>query len=409
MFKLAHLSDLHIGYKSTRKINSQGINVREADGYLALSRMIDDIIEEGVDAVIVAGDTFHTPTPDTRSVIFVQNCLIRLWKARIPAYILAGNHDENDIPSDIAGSKILHDPWRNIYSYAEPYKIQKIGPGINLHMISHHNFDEQVATMNKIHTVDDEINILTTHGSVYDEFLHKTLRTEKAPREIVIPDNLIKDNKWDYIMLGHIHERGWVNTKDRSKNTENSNIYYNGSLIRRGFSDKETPLGRGWTLWEIDENGKFTSTAKTIEQRPQYDLGIIDADKITTTEITEKVIENLQKTQLNGTKYDISTAPILRQKIINLTPAKNSGISWNAINEEAQHALAWKINKETKQQTQKKLEKQITEPKDVITNYDTWIKQSETLKNSEEKTKEQIIKEAREYIKLGQKIVLTNE
>lgn len=189
-YKIAHLSDIHAGYKSTRLVNAQGINLREADGYIALSHMITDIINCEVDAAIIAGDVFHIPTPDVRAIIFVQNQLRRLWKAGISVYILAGNHDTNDVQADIAASRILHDPSRKIFSHVEPYIKHEITDGIIVHMISHHMYSEQAETMNDIKSEDNKINILTTHGSCIDPILNIKLHTEQSPREIVIPDNL---------------------------------------------------------------------------------------------------------------------------------------------------------------------------------------------------------------------------
>jgi len=54
MFTIAHLSDLHLGYSSGRKkIDENGYNVRENDGYVAFNKAIDQIIEEGVNMVLL--------------------------------------------------------------------------------------------------------------------------------------------------------------------------------------------------------------------------------------------------------------------------------------------------------------------------------------------------------------------
>ena len=59
MIKIAHLSDIHAGYTATRHLNNQGINVREADGYVAFARIVTDCINHDVDLVVIAGDTFQ--------------------------------------------------------------------------------------------------------------------------------------------------------------------------------------------------------------------------------------------------------------------------------------------------------------------------------------------------------------
>lgn len=413
MFKLAHFSDLHAGYKSTRLVNAQGINLREADGYLILSKMVDQVIESEVDAVVVCGDIFHSPTPEIRAIIFVQNSLRRLAKANIPVYILAGNHDTNDIRSDIAASRVLHDPWRNIYSHAEPYVKHEIADGINLHLISHHMFGEQSDTMSKVKPVENEINILSTHGSIFDTFLHETVGAEQSPREIVIPEELLADHDWSYSLFGHIHERGWVGSSDQETDTAKSRIYYNGSAIRRGFSDKAVPLGRGWTLWEIDDFGNFEAFPQQIDQRPQYDFQTIDALSISASDITEMIIKSLKDTQVDGTNFDQRAAPILRQKLINLTPSKYSAIDWKNVSYNSEHAMVWKVDSKTIAEGSKGIQlssSAITnDNSDVVKGYDDWVSSAKSLEAIEKMTKEKVIEQARKYVKLGQEVSLDAE
>lgn len=408
-FKVAQLSDLHLGYKSTRLTNSQGVNLREADGYLAFSQTITEIIDENVDAVVVSGDIFHIPTPDVRSILFAQNQLRRFWQANIPVYLLAGNHDTNDVKSDIAASRLLHDPARKIFSHVEPYVSHEIMDGVTLHLVSHHMYSEQAETM-KLIKPKDGINIFATHGSCIDPLLKEKLHTEQSPREIVIPDFLFEDYDWDYALLGHIHERGWVGSRDGKTDTAKKKVYYNGSLVRRGFSDKECKLGRGWTLWKISSAGVFKPTHKTIAQRPQQDFPIIDAKKLTAKDISEKVVDHLKATQINGTEFDPKIAPLLRQRIVNLEPTKYSALDWNAINNNSQHAMLWSIKNVTKAEVEKK-EATVGgafnfDGTDVVKIYDEWIKDSDALARTDEKLKESAQEQARKFVEVGQEVAL---
>lgn len=410
MFKLAHLSDIHAGYKATRKVNAQGINLREADGYIALKRMVTDVIDKEVDAVVIAGDVFHTPSPTTRSIQFVQRQLWRFWRAGVAVYILSGNHDMSDIRDEISASRVLDDPWKKIYSYAEPYVTQEIGSGIHLHMVSHHMYSDQQETMGKIKPVDDAVNIFSTHGSVIDPILEYKLHTAHSPREIVIPDELLEDN-WDYMMLGHIHERGWVGSKDHETDTANTRIYYNGSLIRRGFSDKEMPLGRGWTLWEIDDNGVFTAHPQTIAQRPQYDFDVIDAKDISSVDLSDLIVQNLQTTQIQGsTDFDSHTAPIVRQKIVNLSAAKKAGLNHKLIDANTLHTMSWSMPTTTHVEIADSAIGDINPsdvgPTDVLKAYDEWSKNSVSLKNVRQDLRDRIVDDAKNFVKLGQESLL---
>lgn len=413
MIKIAHLSDLHLGYKSTRKTNAQGINLREADGYIAFSKVVTEVIEEGVTAVVVAGDIFHIPTPDVRAILFAQNQFRRFWEAGIAVYLLAGNHDTNDVKVDIAASRLLHDPARKIFSHVEPYVHHEIADGVHLHLVSHHMYSEQSDTMQQIKPIDSEINIFSTHGSCIDPLLKEKLHTEQSPREIVIPDFLMEDHEWSYTMLGHIHERGWVGSRDGKKDTANKKVYYNGSLIRRGFSDKEAPLGRGWTLWTIDSDGTFTPTHKKIAQRPQTDFPVINAKGKSSTEISKEIIDNLISSQINGVEFDQKTAPMLRQRVSNLEPAKHSALDWAAIHRNSQHAFGWGLKNiiATEEDTDSSVLSSSAngwENTDVVKIYDEWIEKSNTYSKTDKDLKDKVKEQARGFVELGQEVTLND-
>lgn len=412
-FKLGHLSDIHAGYRSGRKVNEEGVNIREQDGYDALNEMITDIISQEVDAVVIAGDTMHVPEPHIRELLEVQSQLRRLAEAKIKIYMLGGNHESTDLRADIAASRIFDDPWRGIYSYAEPYNRIEIADGIFLHIVSHHMYGDQAHTMNQIKSVDGAINIFSTHGSVVDPLLEMALHTHGSPREVVIPDHLLEDQDWDYILLGHIHERGWVGSKDNKTDTYGSRIYYNGSLLRRGYSDKEMPLGRGWTLWNIEEDGSMTPEIRKVRQRTQLDFSAIDASTLSSAAITEKIIENLRNSQEDGVNFIEKNAPILRQQITNLTPAKNIALDWKSIDAESGHSLMFltkKVSDDTVEESGSTIDSgSFAQNADVVQVYDGWTEESTTLLALDETIRDMTKNQARKFVQQGQEENLTDD
>lgn len=412
-FKLGHLSDIHAGYRSGRKLNEEGVNIREQDGYDALNEMITDIISQEVDAVVIAGDTMHVPEPHIRELLEVQSQLRRLAEAKIKIYMLGGNHESTDLRADIAASRIFDDPWRGIYSYAEPYNRIEIADGIFLHIVSHHMYGDQAHTMNQIKSVDGAINIFSTHGSVVDPLLEMALHTHGSPREVVIPDHLLEDQDWDYILLGHIHERGWVGSKDNKTDTYGSRIYYNGSLLRRGYSDKEMPLGRGWTLWNIEEDGSMTPEIRKVRQRRQLDFSAIDASTLSSAAITEKIIENLRSSQEDGVNFIEKNAPILRQQITNLTPAKNIALDWKSIDAESGHSLMFltkKVSDDTVEESGSTIDSgSFAQNADVVQVYDGWTEESTTLLALDETIRDMTKNQARKFVQQGQEENLTDD
>ena len=412
VFKLGQLSDPHIGYASTRHTDKQGINLRVRDGYSALAEAVNQMIQEGVDAVLWPGDIFHVPEPKIRDIIFLQNQLRKLADSGIPSYLLAGNHDALDKASEIAASRVVDDPYRKIFSEYKPYVKHEIADGIVLHMLSHHLFSEQAETMLGVKPEEGAVNILTAHGSVVDPFTKMKLHTEQSPREIVIPDFLLNDHDWTYTLLGHIHERGWVGQKDPSKEpVKGHKIFYDGSLIRRGFSDKEVKHGRGWTMWTIQSDGTMDNPKFfTVKQRYQEDFRSIDALNLSAGDITDLIVKNLRDSPGHGGGFDEVNAPMLRQQIFNLTPAKHQSLDWKTIEQNSSHAFQWSLKASIDAPpalvTGAEGETATIESGDVIKLYEDWVERSEAMNKVAHEHKPLVLEQGRRFIRSGQDGVL---
>ena len=345
--KIAHISDLHLGYSSGKKKDPiTRINMREQDGYNAFHECITQIIENSVDLVVCTGDFFHTPSPSIYTLVKGQEELRRLVDANIPFYNLAGNHDATDSVKDIPANRILHSPELNLYSYIEPYKVVEVGENVVLHLISHHGYTQQKETMENIKPITNKFNILCTHGSCYDPEENLILHTDSSPREIVIPESVLQ-LPWNYILLGHIHERGWLGSKDKLTDTTGRKIFYGGSLLRRGFSDKECKLGRGWTLWNI-KNNTMTPTFFNVTQREQSEH-LFFCDKKEISQIEEEMIYCFKN------KINLDNNPIVRFILIDLTNQLKMQLNWKLLSEFINQCLTFSTKLKTKDQIKKEL------------------------------------------------------
>ncbi len=408
-FKLGVLSDPHIGYASTRNVDKQGINLRVRDGYLALSEAVTQMIENEVDAALFPGDIFHVPEPKIRDIIFMQNQLRKLADAGIPCYLLSGNHDALDKASEIAASRVLDDPYRKIFSEYKPYTSHEITDGIVVHMISHHLFSDQAETMKGVKPIDGAINILSAHGSVVDPLTKMKLHTEQSPREIVIPDYVFSDQDWNYTILGHIHERGWVGSKDKKTDTSKKKVFYGGSTIRRGFSDKVVPLGKGWTMWTIEADGSMIPTFFNVTQRAQDDFKAIDAANLSAGDITELIIKNLRNSHGYENGFEESSAPILRQQVFNLDPAKHRSLDWKSIEANSNHALQWSLKASIDAPAldiSETVDGVAAESGDIIKMYEDWIDKSDAMSKVIPDHKPLVLASGRKFIRSGQEGVL---
>jgi exonuclease SbcD len=93
--KLAHIADPHLGIRQFHRQTSGGINQREADVAAAFKAAIDGVIAQRPDAVVVAGDLFHSVRPTNAAIVFAFRQFQRLRDALpgAPLVLIAGNHD----------------------------------------------------------------------------------------------------------------------------------------------------------------------------------------------------------------------------------------------------------------------------------------------------------------------------
>ncbi|NHX35675.1 MULTISPECIES: DNA double-strand break repair protein Mre11 [Halolamina] len=87
MTRVIHTGDTHVGYQQYHSPE------RRADFRRAFDAVVDDAIEEGVDAVVHAGDLFHDRRPELPDLMAVLSALRRLADADIPFLAVVGNHE----------------------------------------------------------------------------------------------------------------------------------------------------------------------------------------------------------------------------------------------------------------------------------------------------------------------------
>jgi DNA repair protein SbcD/Mre11 len=93
--RIAHLADLHLGYRAYHRMTPRGTNVREADVAQAFRHAVARLVEIGPDLVLVAGDVFHTVRPSNTAIAeaFRQLTVLTERLPEVPVLLIAGNHD----------------------------------------------------------------------------------------------------------------------------------------------------------------------------------------------------------------------------------------------------------------------------------------------------------------------------
>ena len=65
---IAHLSDLHLGFRAYGRV-VRGADMRERDVAAAFERAVQELIRLRPDVVVVAGDVFDRPDPPASAVV----------------------------------------------------------------------------------------------------------------------------------------------------------------------------------------------------------------------------------------------------------------------------------------------------------------------------------------------------
>ncbi|QAU13109.1 exonuclease SbcCD subunit D [Halorubrum sp. BOL3-1] len=87
MTRVIHTGDTHIGYAQYHS------PVRRQDFLDAFGTVVDDAVDDGVDAVVHAGDLFHDRRPELRDLMGTISVLRRLDDAGVPFLAVVGNHE----------------------------------------------------------------------------------------------------------------------------------------------------------------------------------------------------------------------------------------------------------------------------------------------------------------------------
>ncbi|MPZ15277.1 MAG: exonuclease subunit SbcD [Chloroflexi bacterium] len=108
--KILHTADLHIGLESHGPTNPHtGLSRRLEDFLTSLDRIVDAAITERVDLVVMAGDIYKGREPNPTHQREFARRVFRLTKARIPVFLLAGNHDLPNAVSRATSIDIFHE------------------------------------------------------------------------------------------------------------------------------------------------------------------------------------------------------------------------------------------------------------------------------------------------------------
>lgn len=275
--KIAHIADVHLGYRAYSRLTSEGVNQREEDVFQAFERVFQEVAVRDVDLIVIAGDLFHTVRPSNLTIRKAFRLMARFRRRYdTPIVIIGGNHDT---PKSADVGCILD-------LFAEAID----GVHVRHHGFEGIRFDQLDATVYclpyfALEERNSQVrpasasgtNILAVHGAIQG-----VMKFGHDPVEID-PGELYFD-EWDYIAVGHYHIRSEIAP----------NCFYSGAIEYTSSNIWEETRGpdKGFIIYDTDErSAQFVSTPGL---RSVCDLKPIRADGLGAAELMEKIDSAVQ-------------------------------------------------------------------------------------------------------------------
>ncbi len=207
--RIAHLADLHLGFRQYQRLSSAGNNQREADVARATKNAIDAVIAERPDLILIAGDVFHQVRPSNPMILFALRELTRLRNGCLgaPFVMIAGNHD---LPRAAETGCILA-LFRTIGITVVEHTAERIAlPELDLSLFA---VPDTLGQPLPALTTDPAAkwNVLLLHGEVKGVLPDRAVMVDRTPSEVTVEE--LQQAPWDYVALGHYHVHRQVATR----------------------------------------------------------------------------------------------------------------------------------------------------------------------------------------------------
>ncbi|MFC5134355.1 MULTISPECIES: DNA double-strand break repair protein Mre11 [Haloferacaceae] len=221
MTRVIHTGDTHVGYQQYHS------PVRRQDFLDAFGAVVDDAIDDDVDAVVHAGDLFHDRRPELPGLMGTITVLRRLADAGVPFLAVVGNHEST------RGGQWL-DLFERLGLATRLGGSPTVVGDTAFYGLDHVPVSRRDDLEYAFEPHDADYAALVAHG-LFEPFAHADWDTETVLDE--------SDVDFDAMLLGDNH------TPDRAE-VAGTWVTYPGSTERASASERE---GRGYNLVTFDE------------------------------------------------------------------------------------------------------------------------------------------------------------
>lgn len=281
-FKFLHTADLHIEspYQGISRLNCALGKAMIKYGQEAYDRLIQTALDQEVDFVLLAGDSFDSEAGSLRAQYRFIHGLEKLNQANIPVYLIAGNHDPLEswpkhfkLPENV--TIFSSDQVEKSIFYKNEQPIAAIY-GVSF------GKKEEYRRMASLFKRDDTagFSIGLLHGTLAGNSEH----TPYCPFEMAE----LKASSIDYWALGHIHKREIVHPSHPL-------VVYPGNIQGRHFNESGE---KGCSILEV-ENGTVVDHHFVQLSNVIYDYADLSVEGIESTVELIQQIELLKKEYLS--------------------------------------------------------------------------------------------------------------
>ncbi|MGM0219331.1 metallophosphoesterase family protein [Enterococcus sp. AZ126] len=256
--KVLHTADLHLdrSFEGLKKSPKQIIEKLQDANHEVVTSIVDIALENQVDAVIFAGDTFHQSRTSIRTQAYFIEEMKRLDQAGIPVIMTFGNHDY------YVAERYWFDFPKNMFLFQQEHVETHYFMTKNQEKVavSAFSYEHSWINDNKLSAFPAKDPAADIHIGIYHGDTVNNGQQNYAPFSF----NEMKTKGYDYWALGHIHQPQVVSAEPL--------IVYPGTP--QGHTKKERAV-QGVAIVSIESGHatvRFEPVAKVTWQVEKYSL-----------------------------------------------------------------------------------------------------------------------------------------
>lgn len=310
MVKILHFADAHIDMANFGKHDPEtGLPMRVMDFLKSLDEIVTTAINEKVDLVIFAGDAYKDRSPAPTFQREWGKRIMRLSHAGITTLLLTGNHDISPATGRahaIQEFETLEVPHTHVINKPEFLTPEQLG-GLPVQVLAlpwisrsglmasqemdgadrgrvYDELGERLGELieNWLEKTDPDLpTILTAHASVEGAKIGAE-RLIKLGNDLTLPPALVKDKRFDYVALGHIHKPQDLNEGAHPP------VIYPGSIERVDFGEAKDK--KYFIMAEVIKGKSTVEWRELVNIRPFIDIAVkLESDQ----DINQKLQKSL--------------------------------------------------------------------------------------------------------------------